>query len=260
MSARAGRRRCPVRDLDAYLFDAGGVLVLPGPDRAGAAARAVRRIDGDRRSRPRPLPRDGGRRARSAASRRSGTTTTTSTCAASGCPTRTSCMPPTCSAGRATRGCGAGRSLSSVATLRRLHEAGVPIGVVSNASGQIADVLRRSGVCQVGDGDHTPVRVIVDSHVVGVSKPQPGDLRPRPAPVRRHRPGADRLRRRLGDDGRRRRPGGRSAPDPARPVRRPPRRRLRPGPLPGGAAQPRDRHGGVAGSSVQVRLVPERPD
>ena len=60
---------------------------------------------------------------------------------------------------------------SSVATLRRLHEAAVPIGVVSNASGQIADVLRRSGVCQVGDGDHTPVRVIVDSHVVGVSKP-----------------------------------------------------------------------------------------
>ncbi len=62
---------------------------------------------------------------------------------------------------------------SSVVALRRLHEAGVPIGVVSNASGQIADVLRRAGVCQVGPGDHTPVRVIVDSHVVGVAKPSP---------------------------------------------------------------------------------------
>ena len=63
--------------------------------------------------------------------------------------------------------------VESVDALRRLHEAGVPIGVVSNASGQIADVLRRAGVCQVGDGDHTPVRVIVDSHVVGVAKPDP---------------------------------------------------------------------------------------
>jgi putative hydrolase of the HAD superfamily len=62
---------------------------------------------------------------------------------------------------------------SSVTTLRRLHEAGVPIGVVSNASGQIADVLRRFGVCQVGEGDHTPVLVIVDSHLVGVAKPSP---------------------------------------------------------------------------------------
>ncbi|MFT3853846.1 MAG: HAD family hydrolase [Ilumatobacteraceae bacterium] len=62
----------------------------------------------------------------------------------------------------------------SVAALRRLHEDGVPIGVVSNASGQIADILRRFGVCQVGPGDHTPVRVIVDSHLVGVAKPSPG--------------------------------------------------------------------------------------
>lgn len=57
--------------------------------------------------------------------------------------------------------------------LRALAAAGVPVGVVSNASGQIADVLARSGVCQEGDGDHTPVRVIVDSHVVGVAKPDP---------------------------------------------------------------------------------------
>lgn len=61
--------------------------------------------------------------------------------------------------------------VESVAALRVLHEQGVPIGVVSNASGQIAEVLRRAGVCQVGEGDHTPVRVIVDSHVVGVAKP-----------------------------------------------------------------------------------------
>lgn len=61
----------------------------------------------------------------------------------------------------------------SVAALQALHAAGMPIGIVSNASGQIAEVLARSGVCQVGDGPHTPVRVIVDSHVVGVAKPDP---------------------------------------------------------------------------------------
>jgi len=33
--------------------------------------------------------------------------------------------------------------------------------------------LSRSGVCQAGDGDCVPVRVVVDSHVVGVAKPDP---------------------------------------------------------------------------------------
>jgi putative hydrolase of the HAD superfamily len=61
----------------------------------------------------------------------------------------------------------------SVVALRALHDAGVPIGVVSNASGQIEAVLRRSAVCQVGDGAGVPVRCVVDSHVVGVAKPDP---------------------------------------------------------------------------------------
>lgn len=61
----------------------------------------------------------------------------------------------------------------SVAALWALHTQGMPIGVVSNASGQIEDVLRRSAVCQVGEGPGVPVRVVVDSHVVGVAKPDP---------------------------------------------------------------------------------------
>lgn len=61
----------------------------------------------------------------------------------------------------------------SVAALRDLAAAGVPMGVVSNASGQIENVLRRAGVCQVGDGPLTPMRVIIDSHVVGIAKPDP---------------------------------------------------------------------------------------
>ena len=57
--------------------------------------------------------------------------------------------------------------------LRLLHELDVPTGVVSNASGQIEETLSLSGICQVGDGAHAPVRCIVDSHVVGVEKPDP---------------------------------------------------------------------------------------
>ncbi len=62
---------------------------------------------------------------------------------------------------------------SSMSALAALAAAGVPLGVVSNASGQIEAVLRRSGVCQVGPGDGVEVRCVIDSHVVGVAKPDP---------------------------------------------------------------------------------------
>ena len=61
----------------------------------------------------------------------------------------------------------------AVDALRRLEAAGVPMGVVSNASGQIEDVLGRSAVCQLGAGPLPAMRVIVDSHIVGVAKPDP---------------------------------------------------------------------------------------
>lgn len=56
--------------------------------------------------------------------------------------------------------------------LDRLAVADVPMGVVSNASGQIEAMLARD-IAQVGAGDHVEMRVIVDSHVVGVAKPDP---------------------------------------------------------------------------------------
>lgn len=57
--------------------------------------------------------------------------------------------------------------------LTALARVDVPMGVVSNASGQIADELRRGGICQTGDGIGARMRVVVDSHVVGVAKPDP---------------------------------------------------------------------------------------
>ncbi|MGB3737452.1 MAG: HAD family hydrolase [Ilumatobacter sp.] len=56
--------------------------------------------------------------------------------------------------------------------LDRLATAQVPMGVVSNASGQIEAMLARS-IAQVGPGAHVDMRVIVDSHVVGIAKPDP---------------------------------------------------------------------------------------
>ncbi len=68
--------------------------------------------------------------------------------------------------------------LESVAALWRLHRAGVPIGVVSNASGQVEATLAHQGVCQVGTGGGVPVVCVVDSEVVGVSKPDPAIFTP----------------------------------------------------------------------------------
>jgi len=57
--------------------------------------------------------------------------------------------------------------------LRTFNQRGLPIGVVSNASGQIEEILQRSNICQVGEGVLPQVRCIIDSHVVGVAKPDP---------------------------------------------------------------------------------------
>jgi putative hydrolase of the HAD superfamily len=61
----------------------------------------------------------------------------------------------------------------SIETLGALYDNRIPMGVVSNASGQIEQVLRRMAVCQVGSGPGVPVRCVIDSHVVGVAKPDP---------------------------------------------------------------------------------------
>jgi putative hydrolase of the HAD superfamily len=78
----------------------------------------------------------------------------------------------------------------SVEALTALAAAGMPLGVVSNASGQIESMLRRSAVCQVGPGPGVPVRCVVDSEVVGVAKPDPA-IFDHAAP---HFPGLDRAR------------------------------------------------------------------
>lgn len=61
----------------------------------------------------------------------------------------------------------------TLTALNALSDASVPMGVVSNASGQIADMLWRTRICQIGEGPGVAMRVVVDSQVVGVAKPDP---------------------------------------------------------------------------------------
>ncbi len=63
--------------------------------------------------------------------------------------------------------------LESVAALWQLYLRKVPIGVVSNASGQIEATLAHLCICQVGEGSGVPVSIVTDSHVVGIAKPDP---------------------------------------------------------------------------------------
>jgi putative hydrolase of the HAD superfamily len=61
----------------------------------------------------------------------------------------------------------------SMAALVALADRGVAMGVVSNASGQIEQELLRARICQAGHGVGTSMRCVIDSHVVGVAKPDP---------------------------------------------------------------------------------------
>jgi putative hydrolase of the HAD superfamily len=63
--------------------------------------------------------------------------------------------------------------VETVSAMERLHGHGVPLGVVSNANGQIEHILRHLCLCQVGPGGGVPVEIVIDSGVVGVEKPDP---------------------------------------------------------------------------------------
>jgi putative hydrolase of the HAD superfamily len=59
------------------------------------------------------------------------------------------------------------------AQLRRLRAAGVRLGIVSNANGQLEAELLRHRICSRDGSDCADVDVVIDSDVVGVEKPDP---------------------------------------------------------------------------------------
>lgn len=66
----------------------------------------------------------------------------------------------------------------TMGALWQLRRLGVPMGVVSNASGQVEHSLRYEGVCQVGVGAGVQMVCVIDSDVVGVAKPDPAIFAP----------------------------------------------------------------------------------
>ncbi|HEU5152940.1 MAG TPA: HAD family hydrolase [Iamia sp.] len=68
--------------------------------------------------------------------------------------------------------------LDTITAMERMRDGGTPLGVVSNAVGQVEDVLRHQSCCQVGPGGGVEVDVVVDSAVVGIEKPDPGVFAP----------------------------------------------------------------------------------
>ena len=57
--------------------------------------------------------------------------------------------------------------------LQALADAGVRLGIVSNADGLMAQRLAAFEICQVGPGMGVPIECVVDSGNVGVMKPDP---------------------------------------------------------------------------------------
>ena len=59
----------------------------------------------------------------------------------------------------------------SIEALRSLGAGSRKLAIVSNADGTVEEQLKRAEICQVGEGLGVPVLAIIDSTVVGVSKP-----------------------------------------------------------------------------------------
>jgi len=65
----------------------------------------------------------------------------------------------------------------AVEALRRLAATGVDIAIISNSNGTVEEQLLRTGICQVGEGEGVTVALVLDSHVVGIEKPDPAIFR-----------------------------------------------------------------------------------
>jgi putative hydrolase of the HAD superfamily len=70
--------------------------------------------------------------------------------------------------------------LSNVAAFHRLaaERADLQFAIVSNNDGTAVEQMRDHGVCQVGPGPLPSIRILVDSAVIGVSKPDPAIFEP----------------------------------------------------------------------------------
>ena len=157
-------------DVDAVLFDAGGVLVMPDPEVIGrmldslhldSSARACHRLHFERMHLADELSAEGWSEVDHHLARHVGLDGE--------------------HAGRAARlfssTFGKHRSVAvpeAVRVLGTLHVSGKALGVVSNSDGTLAARLAEDAVCSEDGSCGTPVAFVLDSAVVGFAKPAPG--------------------------------------------------------------------------------------
>jgi FMN phosphatase YigB (HAD superfamily) len=161
-------------EFDAILFDAGGVLLLPSPEHTGALLEPFGATTDDATllrahfvaAHAMDLARADGERAEWPAYHRA---------------YARSAGVPVEQEDAAVERFGSEfnhhfwrRPLAGAAeVLTALVDRGVPIGIVSNAGGQVEGDLAALGICGVDTPGAAKVVCVVDSHVVGVSKPDP---------------------------------------------------------------------------------------
>jgi putative hydrolase of the HAD superfamily len=71
-----------------------------------------------------------------------------------------------------------GELAANIEAFGRIANSGMPVAIVSNNDGTAEEQLVRHRVCQVGPGPLPSVVCVVDSTVVGVSKPDPAIFTP----------------------------------------------------------------------------------
>lgn len=157
-----------VNFFDAVLLDAGGVLILPEHDvmRETLTPFGVRPTDAQ-------LTRAhyAGMAARDVTLDRPGEAYQRAYAAACGVPEER-----TAEAAAALSRAGAEWTAATDGArgyLAELADLGVALAVVSNAVGTVEWQLGVAGVCQVGEGSGVPVTTVIDSHLVGIRKPDP---------------------------------------------------------------------------------------
>jgi putative hydrolase of the HAD superfamily len=166
-------------EFDAILFDAGGVLLLPSPEHTGALLEPFGGTTDDATllrahfvaAHAMDLARADGDRAEWPAYYRAYTR-------AAGVPADREDVAVQKFAAEFDHYFWRRPLPGAAEALSALVERGVPIGIVSNAGGQVEGDLAELGICGLDTPGAAKVVCVVDSHVVGASKPDPAIFRP----------------------------------------------------------------------------------
>ena len=165
-------------EFDAVLFDAGGVLLLPSPEHTGALLEPFGgSTDEDVLVRAHFAAAHAMDHARADGHHADWPAYHRAYVRAAGVPTEREDAAVAEFDARFDHGFWRRPVDGAAAVLADLVERGVPIGIVSNAGGQVEGDLATLGICAVDTPGTTRVVCVVDSHVVGISKPDPAIFR-----------------------------------------------------------------------------------